>query len=110
MHTAPNTLDGKSLAIGILSVTACVLFVGLLIITMLPRQAYATGQLDSSGDYKMLTQQISNTNEMVIVIDAASRQMSAYRYDFNRRELQIVQLNIPLDRLPGAAGRPGGRP
>ncbi len=101
-------IDEKSLAIGVLAVTACVLFVGLLLVGSQPRAAMAIGQNDSSGDFKMLTQQVSNSTEVLVVIDAASQRMNLYRLDFSRRELQLVQPNIPLDQLPGNERRQGG--
>ncbi|MEP0847165.1 MAG: hypothetical protein HRF50_10155 [Phycisphaerae bacterium] len=108
MKNSPR-LDGQSLAIGVLSVTACVLFVGLLIVTSLPKPALAIGQSDQSGDFKMLTQQISNSVEALVVIDAASKQMNYYWLDYSRKQLQLVQPNVPLDRLPGGGAAPEGR-
>lgn len=102
-------LDGQSLAIGVLSVTACVLFVGLLVVTSLPKPALAIGQSDQSGDFKMLTQQISNSTEALVIIDAASKQMNFYWLDYSRKQLQLVQTNVPLDRLPGGDAAPAGR-
>ena len=99
------TVDSKMFAIGVLSVTACVLFVGLILVTVTPTPALGTGQIDRSGDYIMLTQQLSNSQEGVIIIDAASKQMSMYVLDVNQKKLRIFERNIPLDRLPGAAGR-----
>jgi hypothetical protein len=111
--TKPVTLDGKTFAIGILSVTACVLFVGLLLVTLLPTPAaLAIGQSDRGGDYVMLTQQVSNSYEGVIVIDAAAKRLNMYGLHASGtpKELRLMQRNIPLDRLPGApapAERPG---
>lgn len=104
---APQTVDTKTFAIGVLSITACILFVGLLLISLTPTPAYATGQLDRSGDYIMLTQQISNSQEGVVIIDAASRRMSLYALDINQKVIRTLHLNVPLDRLPGeGAGSP----
>jgi hypothetical protein len=98
---APHTsIDGKTFAIGVLSVTACILFIGLLLITMQP--AYGIGQLDRAGDYIMVTQQLSNSQEGVLIIDVAARQMTLYAFNGANRQLQILHQNIPLDELPGA--------
>lgn len=99
-----SSLDGKSFAIGILSVTACVLLVGYLLLAAQPAPVYATGQVDRGGDYILATQQLSNSQEGVIVIDAAARQMSLYILDMNQRRIRPIQLNIPLSRMPGATG------
>lgn len=95
-------LDGKSLAIGVLSVTACVLFVGYVLLLASPRSAYAIGTSDRGGDYVMVTQQLSNSQEAVVLIDAAARRMNVYGYDFNQKVLRAIDLNIELDKLPGA--------
>lgn len=96
--TNPN-LDHRSLAIGVLSITACILFVGLLLTLSQPRPAYGIGQNDRAGDYIMLTQQISNSQEACVVIDAASRQMGVYLYNASNRQIQMLQ-NIPLNEMP----------
>jgi hypothetical protein len=104
MTNERTTIDGKTFAIGILSVTACILLVGLLLIMTQP--AYGIGQSDRGGDYIMLTQQLTNSQEGVVIIDAASRQMTLYALNGSNKQLQILHQNIPLDQLPGS--RPGG--
>jgi uncharacterized membrane protein len=104
MNRPANTIDSKALAIGVLSITACILFVGLLMLTMQPQPAYGIGQIDRGGDYIMLTQQLSSSQEGVVIIDAASRQMTLYALDGSNKQLQILQSNIPLDQLPGSQG------
>lgn len=95
--TAPKSLDGKTFAIGILSVTACVLFVGFLLVSQQP--AYGIGMNDRGGDYILLTQQLSTTTEGVVVIDAAAKQMVIYQFDYNNKVLNILRA-VPLDQLP----------
>lgn len=96
------TMDGPALAIGVLSVTACVLFVGLVLLAPFPvAPAYGIGQLDRGGDYVMLTQQLSNSQEGVLVVDAAAQRMSLYAFDVNQKRLRALHLNIPLEQLPG---------
>jgi len=90
-----------ALAIGILAVTACILFVGLVMMLASPKPAFATGQNDRGGDYIMLTQQLSNSVEGIVVIDAASKRMSLYTLNSGNKRLDILQRNLPLDRLPG---------
>ncbi len=98
----PGALDAKAFAIGVLSVTACVLFVGFILATLSPVPAYGVGQSDRAGDYIMLTQQLSTSQEGVIVIDAAAQRMSLYAYDYSLRRLNLIHSNFPLERLPGA--------
>ncbi len=111
MDTTRNTgVDGKTFAIGVLSVTACILFVGFMLLTMRPAQAI--GLSDKAGDYKMLTQQLSSGTEGVVVIDGAARQLIVYAFDWNNKVLEIAtQLDlsqIPKPREPGQA--PPGQP
>ena len=69
-------------------------------------QALAIGQSDRSGDYIICTQQISNSNEALVVIDAAAKRLSTYSLDINNRVIRPLHLNIPLDRAPGAVAEP----
>ena len=54
----------------------------------------------------MLTQQLTNSQEGIIIIDAASRQMTLYALNGSNRQLQILHRNIPLDELPGSRPNP----
>jgi hypothetical protein len=100
MSRPEAALDSRTFAIGILSVTACILLVGLVLLIIQPTPAYAIGQTDRGGDYIMLTQQLTNSQEGVIVIDAASRQMTLYALNGSNKQLQVLHANIPLDQLP----------
>lgn len=100
MNDIHQNIDGRSLAIAALAVTACILFVGLLLITTQPAQAI--GELDRAGDYIMLTQQLSSSQEGCVIIDAASRQMSVYALNNSNKQLQVIHPNIDLTQLPGS--------
>jgi hypothetical protein len=101
------TLDGKSLAIGVLSVTATVLFTAFLLLTTLTKPAQAIGIGDSGGDYKMLTQQITSSQEGIVVIDLASGRMILYGFDFSRRQLMpLTGFELKDLRKPTPAERP----
>ena len=98
--TSPTTIDGQTFGIGVLSVTACVLLVGLLLVSMqAPTPAYGIGTSDRGGDYIMITQQVSNTTEGVVVIDAAAKQLIVYAFDYNSKSLEILE-QVSLDLLP----------
>ncbi|MFH1748122.1 MAG: hypothetical protein ABIG44_13885 [Planctomycetota bacterium] len=106
----PNShLDGKTFAIGVLSITACVLFVGFLLISISPTPAYAIGMNDRSGDYIMLTQQLTNSSEGLIIADAASKRLIVYSFDPNRKQIVILS-GIPLDRLREPEPDPADQP
>ncbi len=93
-------VDARTFAVGVLSVTACVLFVGLILLAAAPQQlAQAAGQNDRAGDYIMVTQQVSESTEVVGVIDVAARQMIYYIFDPNRETIEFVA-RVPLDQMP----------
>lgn len=94
-------VDNRSLAIGVLSITACVLLVGYVLVTLLPVPSYAIGQNDRAGDYIVATQQLTNTTEGLVVIDSATQRMIVYGYNFTTRQLVPIDF-IRLDILPGA--------
>ena len=98
MQTKVPAFDNKTFAIGVLSITACIMFVGLMIIGTQP--ATAIGQLDRGGDYILVTQQLSNSQEGCLIIDAAARQMTLYCFNGANRQLQLLHRNIPLNELP----------
>ncbi len=96
-------LDGKNFTIGILAVTATILFVGFLLVTSTPRSAQAIGHVDRQDDYIILTHQISNARENLMVVDAAVKTAIVYELR-NKRDFNILQ-RIPLDRLPLPPGK-----
>ncbi len=97
MPATTHGIDGRTFAIGVLSVTASVLFVGLILLTQQPAQAI--GMNDRGGDYLMLTQQMSTSTEAVAVIDAAAKRMNVYEFDYNNKAIRILK-QVPLDQLP----------
>jgi hypothetical protein len=100
-----QAVDVKTFAIGVLSVTATVLFVGFLMLAFTPRTAFGIGMSDRSGDYIIVTQQISNSIEGIVVIDAAAQRMNVYALDANTKRLGLIEQNLRLDNLPGARDR-----
>ncbi len=93
-----GAVDNKSLAIGVLSITACILLVGVVLIARTPPAAYAIGMNDRAGDYLMVTQQLSISQEGLVIIDAAAEQMIVYSYNINQKAL-VILARVPLDRL-----------
>ena len=80
--------DKQNLTIGILSITATVLLVGVMVVMMLANTpALAIGQTDRGGDYIMVTGQFTQNSELVYVTDAAAKRLNAYAYDPTRRDL-----------------------
>jgi hypothetical protein len=81
-------VDGKLFAIGILSVTACILLVGFLLVRTAP-PAYAEAMNAAGGDYHLSTVRLSQNQEGVLVMDAAARRMVVYVWDRSDRALEM---------------------
>ena len=105
-------MNSKDLAIGILSTTACILLVGLLIIHALPESAQASGMTTSGGSYVITTgTDISADQELVYIVDAPSEKLIAYRFDGGRGRIEIVQgIELKSLREAAAAGSKGNQP
>ncbi|TWT46246.1 hypothetical protein RAS1_26950 [Phycisphaerae bacterium RAS1] len=107
MNDAPRSpaIDTRTFAIGVLSLTAVVLFVGLMLISAAPQPALAIGTSDRAGDYVMITQQLTQSQEGVVIIDAASRRLILYAFDFNAKALRVLDgFELNQLRLPQRGG------
>ena len=99
--------DDKNLTIGVLSITAVVLLVGVILTSVGGQnQALAIGQSDRGGDYIVVTGQFTQSAELVYVADAAAGRLNLYSYDATRRQL-ILWDSQDLRRV---FGKPRGRP
>lgn len=105
-------LDTQTFTIGVLGVTACVLFVGLVLSLSQPKNAYAHGQTDRAGDYIMLTQQLTTSQEGIVVVDGAADRLILYAFDYNNKRLEMLD-GMELSRLrgekTGGAAEPGNK-
>jgi hypothetical protein len=89
--TTPPT-QGKDFTIGVLSVTAVVLFVGLIIVSQLsPRPAYASGQGGVAGDYVVSSARLDTTTEVLFVTDTVAQEMNMYGFMPARGMIELVQ-------------------
>ena len=81
----------ENLAIGVLSITATILLVGvILVLSGGQNQAFAmSGGNDRAGDYVMATGQFSSSTDLVYVTDAAANRLNIYGYDRTQRELRL---------------------
>ncbi|MBK9129215.1 MAG: hypothetical protein IPM13_15645 [Phycisphaerales bacterium] len=95
--TITFNLDRRVLARCTLALSALVLVIAHVLLA--PRMAVAIGQQDRAGDYKVLTQVVNNSRELLIVSDAAAQVLAYYEYDISSKKLELVQ-RIPLDQLP----------
>ncbi|NOT00266.1 MAG: hypothetical protein HOP29_06520 [Phycisphaerales bacterium] len=81
-------MNSKDLAIGVLSTTATVLFVGLIVIHTRPQPAFASGMGDTGGDYKVLTGEMFDQEEYLYVIDTATAALAVYRYNMTTGQIE----------------------
>lgn len=83
-------MDSKNFAIGILSTTAVILLVGLVLVQSRPEPAYGFGMNAQGGDYLLTTGQLQPSQEVLYVIDAASERLLVYGFDMGRKQIAIV--------------------
>lgn len=108
---AKSELSSKDLTIAVLTVTAVILLVAFLATQLLmPGQAFGFGQNlnPPGGDYQILTAQLDNTTEMLVIVNHRTHQMNAYGFDLPRGQIVPIQ-QVDLSRLPtraGASARP----
>lgn len=82
-------MNSKDLAIGVLSTTAVILFVGLILLNAQPTTVHASGMLDRGGDYIMLSGELWEQEELLYVIDAGTSRMIAYRYNQTTKQIEV---------------------
>ncbi len=79
-------MDSKNITIGVLSTTAVILLVGLILLNHQPT-AYASGMGDRGGDYILLSGAMWAEEELLYVINTAENKMMVYRYDMNTQQV-----------------------
>ncbi len=90
-----------NLKIGVLSITATILLVGLLLsLSWHDNQAHAIGQIDRGGDYLMMTGQFTENSELIYITDAAALRMNSYSWEPPTNELKFWD-SIDLSQFRG---------
>ncbi|MHC4674165.1 MAG: hypothetical protein ACYTBZ_16895 [Planctomycetota bacterium] len=86
-------MDNKNFAIGILSVTAVILFSSLLITNVLmPEKAMAFAQNAASGPYVVTTSQLIEYAELLIILHTPSERMNVYALNPQNGVIELIQL------------------
>ncbi|MBI1826999.1 MAG: hypothetical protein HY287_01605 [Planctomycetes bacterium] len=102
--TAGSPIARSEFAIGVLSVTAVVLFVSLLLVQSTPRSALGNGMASYGGSYAMGVGTLSIADEDALyIIDNATQKMIAYRFDPARNQINVMQ-GVDLGALRGVRG------
>jgi hypothetical protein len=103
-------MHSKDLAIGVLSVTAVILFAALVIVqTLAPQAAVAYAQTGNSGDFLVTTTQLDDTAELIVVVEAAVQRMNIYGFNVPVGQIELVQ-QIDLAPLQRTAIPRAGAP
>ena len=103
-------MDSKNFAIGVLSTTAMVLLVGLIVIQSRPTPVRAHGMTAQGGDYVMTVGALDQRDEdLIYIIDAPAEKMIAYRFDARTKRIEIVQ-GADLAQMRSAAAPPKKKP
>ncbi len=97
-------MDNKNFAIGILSTTATILFVGLVVIHTRPAAVLADGMTTRGGDYEMTVGAvIKRDEELVYIINTPRQRMIAYRFNANTNQIDVYQ-GVDLAEIRAQAG------
>lgn len=103
-------MNSKDFAIGLLSVTAAILFTGIVLIQALaPQPAIASGQSVSIGQYVVTTSRPDEVSEMIWILDTNALRMNSYVLNPQTNVLEIVN-SMALRDLAQAQPGPQGRP
>jgi len=93
-------MDRRNLPIAVLAVTAAVLLLGLVVVDSLNRPVvYAGSMQGSGGDYAATIMRLSDSEEVLWIIDARSRVAGVYEYDSNSGRL-VLRDQINVATLP----------
>jgi len=96
-------MDRRDFAIGVLSTSAIILFVGVLIVGTQPQGAQAGAMTTTNGEYVLTVGPLTMDNEeLVFVLNAPTEKMVAYRFDNSKRNIEVVQ-GIDLAEMRKAA-------
>lgn len=103
-------MNSKDLAIGILSTTAVILFVGLLVIQSRPAPALAAGMTTTAGRYVMTVGVASiDDEELLYLTDNTLKKMIIYRFNNAKARIDILQ-GIDLEQMRKSAAGPSNAP
>ena len=99
-------MDSRNFAIGILSTTAVILLVGILVIHSRPAPAFASGMAASGGAYLLTVGAIQVGDEELVFVTHASRssKMNVYRFNVGKAQIERVD-RINLKEMQDAAGK-----
>lgn len=96
-------MDSRNFTIGVLSVTGVMLLTAVLVIGSRPPTAIASGMTATGGDYIMTVGTSTSTDEeLLYVIDGRTGRLIVYRFNTNRKQIELAQ-GIDLTQLADKA-------
>lgn len=99
-------MDSRDWTIGVLSTTAVMLLVGLLIINSRPPIARADGMTTTGGDYTITVGALTQQDEDLVYVTANSMQkLNVYRFDTTRHRIELLE-QLDLTKMREAAATP----
>jgi len=85
-------MDSKNFTIGVLSTTATILLVGVILVHSRSNEVLANGMTTSGGGYVVTVGNLTqHDEELVYVIDSSTDKMIVYRFDGSRHQIELVQ-------------------
>lgn len=112
-------MDSRNFAIGVLSTSATILLVGVILVHSRSNEALGGGMTSSGGGYIVTVGNLTqHDEELVYVIDASTDKMIVYRFDASRRQIELVQgidfaelkpASVPADTQQPAQPKPRTR-
>lgn len=92
-------MDSKNFTIGVLSITAAVLLVGLIVVNVRPAPAIGAETSALSGDFTISVGRVTQDTEALYVIDNITQRMLMYGITRKTGEVGIVD-QLELLKLP----------
>jgi hypothetical protein len=71
-------MNSKNLTIGVLSITAVILFVGMIIVNVSPQPAVAGNVSSYGGDFTITVGRVTRDTEILYVLDNTTQRLLAY--------------------------------
>ena len=97
------TVDNKTFAIGVLTVTAAILMVAVV---NKPREAQAA-EVVRGRDYSCVTARLAQGDDGLYVVDGKTGLMAVFVYNPGRRLIEPKAVKPVADAFAGGAGGPG---
>lgn len=88
----PNTgLSGKDFAIGLLSTTATILLVGVLMLNSQVEQVSAGPMTETAGEYVLtVATKTQNDEEVLFLVNVPKDKLIAYRFDVAKSSIETL--------------------